>query len=167
MSSLPPIEPGRAPGVTVLREDGASAAMFAIRVLAVGVLAVGISLPAFAQTAPATKFTGFLCEIDLKPQANGGVDLTQFVTPAPEDGSVFTFNTQKNCSGSPSDRNIKVTCDQVLPGWAGGNMTINNPRCQVNGDACNFFGGPFLANGSQLIIKGNGAASLVCQYQLQ
>ena len=75
MSSLPPIEPGRAPVVTVPREDGASATMFAIRVLAVGVLAAGISLPAFAQTAPATKFTGFLCEIDLKPQANGGVDL--------------------------------------------------------------------------------------------
>jgi hypothetical protein len=73
--------------------------------------------PAAAQTSPVTKFTGFLCEINI---GENGLNTSQFVSPLIKDGIVYTFASTKLCTGSAPGQNIKIDCTARIPGWRGG-----------------------------------------------
>ena len=133
---------------------------------AMAVLAMFATAPAFGQQSE--EFFGNICEIDTSRLPLGN---NPYVTP---DGtrSVYTFNSQKLCTGVASKRNIKLLCTAPLPNWGNrGDKSAKNFVCTINGDQCGVSpkGGdpnkPYLtATQSQLKVIG-GIATLTCQYK--
>lgn len=119
--------------------------------------------PAMGQTStdPATKFSGFLCEINL---GENGLNTSQHVSPPVKDGIVFTFESSKLCTGSAPSENIKIDCAGKVPGWKGGSVTLQNVPCTVGGAAC---GAPGLltATNNKLSVDAAGNVTLTCQYK--
>jgi hypothetical protein len=129
-------------------------------------LALGSATPASSQAVkePATKFSGFICEIDLSVLP---VDF-----PLPDGTSVFTFKSRRECAGSASRRNVKLECEDVIPGWNLGNVSATNFICTINGDTCNLTprpgdpNAPFLtATQQQLTVSAAGKAKLTCFFK--
>ena len=94
--------------------------MKTINSAAVAFLAMFAAAPALAQNSE--EFFGNICEIDTSRLPLGN---NPYVTP---DGtqSVYTFSSQKLCTGVASKRNIKLTCTAPLPNW--GTEGTNRPR---------------------------------------
>ena len=82
---------------------------------------------AWAQTIPSTDFSGFLCKIDLTENNQTG-------------GVVYTLQSHKHCSGSPSSLNIFIDCSAPVPGFTGPSVTIKNVPCTIGGAACGVAG---------------------------
>ena len=123
--------------------------------------------PAFAQTAnePATQFFNFVCEIDLSV-VPVGFKLADGTT------SLFTFASRKLCTGAASVRNVKLECQDTVPGWNKGNQSVSGFLCTINGDRCNLeprpgdLSAPFLtATASTLTVDASGVANLTCFYK--
>ncbi len=134
--------------------------------LGVGLLALATAPSVWAQaTGPATKFTDFLCEINLRDSGLEG-SLTQAGRQTYPDGIISTFNSEKLCTGSATDQNINITCTAQIPAgqWAGGNVVRQNVSCTVGGAACGI-PGIYPAVNSKLSISGTGLATLDCQYK--
>lgn len=134
--------------------------------LASALFALGSATPALSQTGPATKFSRFICEIDLSVLP---------VSP-PGDPSVFTFNSTRLCAGAASRRNVKLECEDVIPGWTLGNVSATNFVCTINGDTCGLAppprpqpgseNAPFLtATQQQLTVSAAGKAKLTCFFK--
>lgn len=130
---------------------------------ALALLAVFAAAPALAQESET--FLGNICEIDTTPLN------VPYTTP---DGtrSVFTFDSTKLCTGVASKRNIKLECTAPLPGWNGGDRSVKNFECTINGDQCGLSpkpadlrNRPYLTTfTSQLKVNG-GIATLTCFYK--
>ena len=119
-------------------------------ILPLAALTLAIGAPVLAQTpGPATKFSGFLCQIDL---GDAG-----FTLPA-----VVTGNTEKLCANGAQGGNIRLTCKGVIPGWTGGNVNKKDVPCQISGAQCNL-PGALDADQSMLKIDASGNATLTCQ----
>jgi hypothetical protein len=133
------------------------------RSLLCGLLVAAHGLPAAAQrrTDPATKFSRFLCEINLR---DNGLDTPAHVSPLVEGGAVFTFDSSKLCTGSAPGENIKLDCSARIPGWKGGSVNIKNPPCTIAGAACGL-AGILTATSNRLKIDPAGNATLSCQYK--
>jgi len=92
------------------------------------VIIVAVSVPAVAQE-PSTKFTGFLCELDLTSISN---------KPAGVPEHVFTLDTTKHCPGNTQSgvsESITIECIAKIPGWTGKSFEKNMP-CRINGKQC-------------------------------
>jgi hypothetical protein len=133
-----------------------------------GVLVAACSMSAMAQTDtdPATKFSGFLCGIDLKASRDAsGITLDTYVSPTIEGNVVYTFTSNKLCTGSKlnANENIKIDCLASIPGWRPG-LSINTKdvSCTVSGAACGL-PGILTAINNNLTIDGAGKATLTCQ----
>jgi hypothetical protein len=128
-----------------------------------GMLVVAHGHPAVAQkrTDPASKVSGFLCEINLQ---ENGLNTPSRVAPPIQGGSVFTFDSSKLCTGSAPGENIKLDCSARIPGWKGGSVNIKNPPCTVAGAACGL-AGILTATNNRLKIDAAGNATLSCQYK--
>jgi hypothetical protein len=126
-------------------------------------LAVIAATPALAQDAEV--FVGSICEIDTSPL---GVTYTSpNGTP-----SVFTFNSQKDCTGVASKRNIKLACTAPLQGWTFGNRTAKNFSCTINPDQCGLSpkpgdtaNPPYVTTRESLLKVQGGVATLTCFYK--
>ena len=105
---------------------------------------------------PATKFTGFLCKIDL---AENGLAIPPQVQPRT---FVVTGDTEKLCTNSAKDGNVKMTCRATIPGWAAPAVDLNNVPCEIRGSQCNI-AGSLTADLSSLKIDAYGNAILTCQ----
>jgi hypothetical protein len=130
-------------------------------------LALGIGVPAFAQSSgSATQFSNFICQIDLS--------VLQLTLP---DGtsSLFTFNSNRLCTGTASARNVKLDCQDVIPNWPQGTTaSTRNFECTINGDTCNLApmstdrNAPLLtATDQNLTVDTTGLAHLTCFYKPQ
>lgn len=129
-------------------------------------LAIAAASGAWAQaTGPATTFTDFLCEINLRDNGLEG-SLTPAGRQIYPDGVISTFNSQKLCTGSATDQNVKITCTAQIPAgqWTGGNVVEQNVSCSIGGAACGI-PGVFPAANSKLSISSTGLATLDCQYK--
>jgi hypothetical protein len=126
--------------------------MILARSLLCGLLVVAGSLPAAAQggTDPATKFSGFLCEINLQENGLPG-------------GIVYTFDSEKLCTGSAPNENIKLDCSAKIPNWTGGRVN-KDVACTISGAACGVRG-ILTATNNKLKIDASGNATLSCQYK--
>src|SRR4051812_30445591 len=94
-------------------------------------LTANVPAGAPAGTIPQTDFYKFLCQIDL------GENL-----PSDYPGLVlYTFDSHKQCSGSPSDVNIKLECSAQAPRPPA--QSINQPAkgCSIAAAACGIAGG--------------------------
>jgi hypothetical protein len=138
--------------------------MKSINSVAMAFLAVIAAAPALAQEAET--FVGSICEIDTSPLK------VPYTSP---DGtpSIFTFNSQKDCTGAASKRNIKLTCTAPLgSGWTFGSRSAKNFPCTINPDQCGISPKPTdTANlpyvttiESQLKVQ-SGVATLTCFYK--
>lgn len=124
------------------------------RMLLAGMIVATVgALTAQAQTGslPARTFTGWFCEIDLGAAGAGT-------------GSLFTFDTFKQCSGSASNQNAKIECKAPVPGWSAGATTTRQ------GFPCQIFLGQcgqqrfVMTNTSSLKVDSSGVATLTCQF---
>jgi hypothetical protein len=123
--------------------------MIPARSLLCGLLVAAGGFPAAAQDA-ATKFSGFLCEIDL-----AGNNL--------QGGVVYTFESNKLCTNSQTSEKIKIDCSARVPGWTGGAVTVDNVACTVSGAACGIPGDLLTATNNRLTVDAAGNALLTCQ----
>jgi hypothetical protein len=128
-----------------------------------GLLVGAQALPAAAQkrTDPATRFSGFLCEINLQ---ENGLNTPSRLAPPVQGGSVYTFESRKLCTGSAPGENIKLDCTARIPGWKGGRVDVKDPPCTIAGAACGLPGILTAAN-NRLKIDAAGSATLSCQYK--
>jgi hypothetical protein len=85
---------------------------------------------------------------------------------------VFTFTSSKLCTGEASTRNVKLECNDVIPGWNLGKKTTSSFACTINGDMCGLApragdpSAPFLtATDQTLTVDATGAAKLLCFYK--
>ncbi|HET7912491.1 MAG TPA: hypothetical protein VFL49_10695, partial [Pseudolabrys sp.] len=140
------------------------ATMKTVNSAAMTFLAMIAAAPALAQEAET--FVGSICEIDTSPLN------VPYKTP---DGtrSAFTFNTQKDCTGVASQRNIKLVCvSPPLPDWKFGNRSAKNFPCTINPVQCGLSpkptdnaNPPFVTTfDSQLKVQ-SGVATLTCFYK--
>jgi hypothetical protein len=140
-----------------------------LRLLAAIPLALATGTPAVAQTEPATDFFNFICEIDVSVLGTG-------FTLADGTTSVFTFDSTRLCAGSASARNVKIECDDTVPGWNQGQRSASGFVCTINGDTCGLAppprpqpgseNAPFLtATQQQLTVSAAGKAKLTCFYK--
>lgn len=127
-------------------------------------------VPAWATgTGPATKSTGFNCVIDL---AENGLFTDHQLSAANRarypNGTVSTLKSVKLCTKS-ANANIKIDCTAQIHGWKGGSVVKHNVPCVINGGACGVpgepVGQPLPAGMSRLHVRGNGHASLSCQFK--
>jgi hypothetical protein len=140
-----------------------------LRLLAPVLLVLANGTPAVAQTGnePASQFFNFVCEIDLSV-----LPLPPGFTLADGTTSVFTFDSRRLCTGEASTRNVKVECEDIIPGWNQGNQSAKGFTCTINGDTCGLAprpgdpSAPFLtATDSSLTVGASGAAKLLCFYK--
>ena len=133
------------------------------RSLLCGILVAAHGLPAAAQkrTDPASKVSGFMCEINLQ---ENGLNTPSRVAPPVPGGSVFTFDSSKLCTGSAPGENIKLDCSARISGWRGGAVNIKDPPCTIAGAACGL-PGLLTATNNRLKIDAGGNATLSCQYK--
>jgi hypothetical protein len=134
--------------------------MLAMRLLMVSVLLAGTALPTgvWAQTAPASKFAGWLCEIDLA-KALAGTGLPQPSGPS----SVFTTDSLKLCTGSSPSQNVQIECKANVPEWVGGSPKVDGFPCQIYRGQCGMT--DFVpADNSSLTIDAAGNAKLTCHF---
>ena len=93
--------------------------MQAQRILQLATLLLTVITPAFAAVpGPATKFTGFLCQIDL---AENGLPVPPVLLPK---AGIVTGNSEKLCANGAQGGNIRITCRALIPDWSGGAMSI-------------------------------------------
>ena len=124
---------------------------------AMAFLAVIAAAPALAQDAEV--FVGSICEIDTAPL---GVS-----------GSTFTFNSQKDCAGTASKRNMKLTCTANLgSGWTLGNRSAKGFPCTINPDQCGVTAKPsdtanppYVTTRDSLLKVQSRVATLTCFYK--
>jgi hypothetical protein len=129
-----------------------------IRRLMVALPMLSASLPAWAQTTtPSTNFFKFLCQIDLK---QNGLD-------NPQSGPIlYTFDSEKHCTGSPSAINIFITCRAQVPGWPAGTSVVKQgPDCAIAGAPCGLVGLRSDTTNNKLTVDGTGLATLTCQFK--
>jgi hypothetical protein len=130
-------------------------------------LALASGTPAFAQTEPATQFSNFVCEIDVSVV---GFTLADGTT------SVDTFDSTRLCTGAASARNVKLECEDTIPGWNRGQQSASGFPCTINGDTCGLApppppqpgseNAPFLTTtDSALNVTPGGAAKLTCFFK--
>jgi hypothetical protein len=131
-------------------------------ILRLGVLGLAAAAPALADSiaddspGPATKFTGFLCRIDL---GENGLPIPPQVQPRT---FVVTGDTEKLCTNSSKGGNIKMTCRATIPGWTAAPVDLKDVHCEIRGAQCNL-AGSFTADLSMLKIDAAGNATLTCQ----
>jgi hypothetical protein len=105
------------------------------------------------QGGPATRFTKWVCVIDLQ-QALGG-DYTPSLPT-----KLMTTNTEKLCPGSNPD-NVSITCLAKIDNWTLGNKVYQSLQCQIFKGQCGARG--FVPAGTQkLAIAADGSAQLTC-----
>jgi hypothetical protein len=132
---------------------------------AVAFLAMFATTSAVAQNSE--EFIGSVCEIDTSV-----LNLTPpYLTP---DGtsSVFTFTSNKLCTGVASKRNVKLTCSAPLPGWNRGDRSVRNFKCTINGDQCGLSpkltdieNAPYITTRESQLKVTSGVATLTCFYK--
>jgi hypothetical protein len=138
-----------------------------------GAVLVGLSLTATASAGanddndgppgPATKFSDFLCNIDL---ADNGLNTTRYLTAPIEGGIVGTLDSDKLCTNSRSEEIVKISCSAQIPGWKGGRVTKRDVSCDVNVASCGVEttgGEPINTRKATLRIESNGRARLECE----
>jgi hypothetical protein len=131
--------------------------MQAQRIIRLATLLLTLSASALAAVpGPATKFTGFLCQIDL---AENGLPVPPVLLPK---AGVVTGNSEKLCANGAQGGNIRITCRALVPDWSGGNVNLNGVPCRVSGNQCNL-AADFAADLSKLTIDASGNATLFCQ----
>jgi hypothetical protein len=117
-------------------------------------LAAGtMSALAEGSPGPATRFTKWVCVIDLQ-QALG----SDFAPPLP--ARLTTTATEKLCPGSEPN-NVSITCLASVKGWTLGNKVYQGFTCQMFKGQC---GAPAFVLGqtSKLTIKPDGSVTLEC-----
>jgi hypothetical protein len=136
---------------------------------------LAVALPASAQTGgptpgASTKFTGFLCQIDLVDDNNAyNFNVAPYVSSEVANGVVYTLASEKLCTNSETSENIKITCSAKIPNWTGPAVTQQNVTCAVGGAACGILGPggdpgqPLPAINNKLAIDAAGNAVLTCQ----
>jgi hypothetical protein len=129
---------------TVLRTAG----------LASLLLAAGATTALAQSAGPATRFTKWVCVIDLQDAL--GTDFNLVQVPA----KIITTQTEKLCPGSQPN-NVSITCSATVDNWTLGNKVYTGFTCQLFKGQC---GAPgfVLANSSQLAIRPDGSAELTC-----
>ena len=115
------------------------------------------------QGSTATRKANFLCVIDLE----GNGLMSSLINPSVyPDGDVFTYDSEKLCTGSATNQNINLTCIAMVEGWRGGNQTLQNVDCTIGIGACGVEGLQLgTAVNSSLKLDSNGRATLSCQYK--
>jgi hypothetical protein len=128
--------------------------------LGLAALALAVVPTAVAQSpGPATKFTGFLCQIDFKDLQGGDAPVP--IPPSLRNGIIVTGNTEKLCTNSAQGGNIRLVCRATIADWAGGNVNRLGVPCLVNGQQCDIRD-TLPADQSQLRIDASGNATLTC-----
>ncbi|HEV8260486.1 MAG TPA: hypothetical protein VGQ19_07015 [Burkholderiales bacterium] len=137
--------------------------MKTINSTALAFLAVIAAAPGLAQDAEV--FVGSICEIDTTPLN------VPYTTPNGT-RSAFTFNTQKDCSGVASKRNIKLACSAPLQGWTFGSKSAKNFPCTINPDQCGVTpkssdteNPPYVTTRESILKVQSGVATLTCFYK--
>ena len=153
----------------VSRSGAVTGMMDTFRLLLVALAIMAASLPAAAQSSKT--FSAFICEINLKENgldkrcANSGLPDSECV----KGGIVYTFNTNKLCTGEASNVNIKLDCSVQISGWTGG--SVNMPvLCSIGGAACDVSrpstGGVLKdTTNNRLTVDASGLANLSCQWK--
>ena len=138
--------------------------MKSINSAAMAFLAAIAAAPAVAQDAEV--FVGSICEIDTTP-------LNVPYTSPNGTRSVFTFTSQKDCTGVASKRNVKLACTAPLgSGWTFGNRSAKNFACTINPDQCGISPKPtdtanlpYVTTRDSLLKVQGGVATLTCFYK--
>jgi hypothetical protein len=138
--------------------------MKSISSAALAFLAAIAAPPVLAQNAET--FVGSICEIDTSR-------LNVPYTSPNGTPSVFTFSSQKDCTGVASKRNIKLTCTAPLgSGWTFGSRSAKNFPCTINPDQCGVSpkptdtaNPPYVTTIDSLLKVQSGVATLTCFYK--
>jgi len=138
--------------------------MKSITSAAMAFLAVIAAAPALGQNAET--FTGSICEIDTSP-------LKVPYTSPNGTASVFTFTSQKDCTGVASKRNMKLLCTAPLgSAWTFGSRSTKNFPCTINPDQCGISpkpsdtaNPPYVTTTDSLLKVQSGIATLTCFYK--
>lgn len=132
---------------------------------AVLALGFGATDTARAQTGPAHRETGFVCNVDLSvlPPPPGFQGPT-IISVLPGTGVGFT---ERLCSNSQVGSNVHIVCETPVPGWpADLSLNANGFVCQVDRGGCGA-GGIENTTASSLSVSfnaatGDGDATLRC-----
>ena len=128
------------------------------RLLLTAILVSILAVPAVAAPiGPATKFSGFLCAIDL---AENGLPVPPALVA--KGGKAITGDTEKLGANGTQGGNIRLTCRATITGWAGGNVNLQGVPCLISGVQCNV-NRDLSADLSSLKIDTAGNAVLFCQ----
>jgi hypothetical protein len=138
--------------------------MKSITSAAMAFFAVIAAAPALAQNAET--FIGSICEIDTSP-------LKVPYTSPNGTPSIFTFESQKDCAGVASKRNMKLLCTAPLgSGWTFGSRSAKNFPCTINPDQCNISpkptdtaNPPYVTTTDSVLKVQSGIATLTCFYK--
>jgi hypothetical protein len=129
----------------------------------VGASLAGCQAPAqqnvAAQILPAQALEGWACTIDLNA---AGIK----VPPGVTDSKFVTTRTSRQCPGNTSTgMSIECTIAEPVPGWSGGDQSVQNFECQMFRPVCGLPPPVFVTTfDSEMSCDAEGICTMKCSF---